>query len=71
MTLSAIYIFFGNWVYMVLGNSGMTHIFITEELDQNSLIVKTVMAVFCLSLVCSYAICIFPANLIVEDYLYY
>lgn len=66
LTISTFYITFSQLVYYVMGNS-VTHDFITEELDQKSTPVIVLQIVFSLSLCCSYAIMIYPANNIIED----
>ena len=66
LTIATFYITFSELVYYVMGNS-ITHDFITEELDQQSTPVITLQIVFSLSLCCSYAIMIYPANNIIED----
>lgn len=69
-TLAVIYILFADWAYLVLG-TGLKRTFITEELDQGSAVVMALQAVYSLSVVCSYALFIFPANQILEDYLFH
>lgn len=69
ITLIILYCSFGNWVYLVMGPN-MTHTFITEELDQKSLILMVLNLVFSVNLICSYAIVIYPANTILEEYLF-
>lgn len=69
-TLIIVYSFFGNLVYYTLGSS-LTHTFITQELDQKSVILIVLNMLYCTNTVCSYAICIFPANTIIEEYAFH
>lgn len=47
----------------------MKHAFVTSELPQDSKIVIALQLIYSVNLVCSYAIMIHPANMILEDYL--
>ena len=66
-TLSLIYCLFGNLVYLTLG-SNLQYTFITQEIDQKSIIVIVLNLLFVSNTVCSYALFIFPANTIIEEY---
>jgi len=61
LTLSAIYVLYANWIYLVMG-SNFKGQFITQELDQKQFYVILLQGIYSINLVCSYAICIFPAN---------
>ena len=66
-TLIFVYSFFGDLVYITLG-SNLKHSFVTQEIDQKSVIVIVLNIIYCTNVMCSYAIAIFPANQIIEDY---
>ena len=66
-TLVILYSFFGNIVYFTLG-SKLKHNFVTQEIDQASVVVIVLNLLYCTNTMCSYAIFIFPANNIIEEY---
>lgn len=67
-TLTTVYICFTELVYFTLGDE-IQHNFITQELDQKSFVVVAISISYSISLVFSYAMMIYPANLIIEGYL--
>ena len=69
VTLTVVYCLFANYCYLVIG-SDLDTSFITQELDQSSIIVSVLQIMMCINLVCSYAIFIYPTNTIIEDYAY-
>ena len=69
ITLISVYCLFANLVYMTLGPQALQHPFITQDIDQKSTIVIVLNLLFCTSLFFTYAIFIYPANNIIEEYL--
>lgn len=66
-SLIIIYSLFGNLVYIIQG-SNLNHSMVTQDIDQKSMIVIVLNLLFCTNIMCSYAICIFPANTIFEEF---
>lgn len=67
LTLTVVYCSFANLCYLILG-SDLDTTFITQELDQKSMVVIVLQVIYSINLICSYAIMIYPANTIIEDY---
>jgi len=69
LTLSVIYILFGALGYRTYG-SNMTSPLITEMLPPADTVVITTKLVFIVNLICSYALCIYPTNKIIESWIF-
>lgn len=69
LTLTIIYVCFSEFCYYVLGD-GINKTFITQQLDQKSVIVIILQVMYSINLICTYAIMIYPCNTIIEDYLF-
>lgn len=65
-TLCLVYIVYGNLCYLTLG-SNMDRPLITEMLPASEPIVIAVKLLFVVNLICSYAICVYPTNTIIES----
>ena len=55
-TLMIVYSIFGNLVYLTLGPKNISHTFVTQEIDQKSVIVIILNLLYCTNTMCSYAI---------------
>lgn len=64
-----IYILFGCLGYFTYGSS-MTSPIVTEMLPPTDTIVVATKLVFIINLICSYALCIYPTNKIVEGWIF-
>lgn len=69
MTLTAVYIFFGEVCYIAWG-ANLTQPIVTEMLPTSNFLVPVFKILFCFNLVFSYPICINPTNTILESYLF-
>lgn len=68
-TLSLIYILFGCLCYFTFG-SNMNNPLITEMLPPADTVVVVTKLFFIINLICSYALCIYPTNTIIEGWLF-
>lgn len=68
--ITALYIFFGFYTCFAwnLGEDALP--LITSSLPANNPWVYTIEVLFCLNLILSYPLVIFPANMVIESYLY-
>ncbi len=67
--LTIIYIAFGELCYYTFGNT-MDKPIILEMMPADNPIIIIVKMLFCINLACSYPLCIYPVNLILESYLF-
>ena len=68
LTLCLIFIAFGNLCYFTYGSN--TSPLITEMLPAQDIIVIITKLLFIVNLLCSYAICIYPTNTIIEEWIW-
>jgi proton-coupled amino acid transporter len=66
--LTLVYIVFGEICYYAFG-SGLTEPIIMQLMPADNPIIVTVKLLFCINLACSYPLCIYPVNQIIESYL--
>lgn len=68
-TLSLIFIIFGEVTVFAFGTN-LDEPFVTQMLPAGSYMVSLIKILFCMNLVCSYAITVNPTNTIIESYLF-
>ena len=68
ITLGTLFVIFGMICYMYFGH--MEQKFVIYNLDQTNNFIKVTELAFCVNLVLSYPLCIFPTNKILEGFLF-
>jgi amino acid permease len=69
ITLCSIYILFSELCYFTFGNN-LNEAIVMQEMPSDSLIIQIVKLLYCLNLVFSYPLCIFPTNLVIDSIIF-
>jgi len=67
-TVTVSYVAFGEFCYIIYG-SDLTNPIVTENLPYST-IPQLVKIIFCINLIFSYPLVIYPANMVIESYMY-
>ena len=69
-SLAILFSCFGYICYRYFGQMDESKSFVIENLDQTSLFIKVTRLMFCINLVFSYPLTIYPSNKIIESFLF-
>lgn len=69
-TLALLFCGFGILCYQYFGHMDESKSFVIQNLDESNLFIKITKLLFCLNLVFSYPITIYPTNKIIESFIF-